>query len=275
MAEVLLRTKQAFSLIEVIISAALIFLMATVFTNAMLTAQQGGAIAGTQARGLLVAQEGLEAVRNIRDYGFSSLVDGTYGISQNAGTWALSGSNDIEDIFTRSVAIQTVDASTKQVTSTVTWQKPNGRTGSVSLSEYLIDTTQLVPEVKKLLVDISGGKVVGSANSRLTGIKIKNLGSGTITLSTTTVQWVGGAAKNIIEIDINGKAVWMQDGTAGYPPGAQPSPATVGLVPVDIANNALPINNFVFDKSVNNAYFIITFIMQDNSSTTITTPVFQ
>ncbi len=247
-------------------------LLATLFTNAILSGQEGAVISGAQTRANLVAEEGLEAVRNMRDSTFINVIDGTYGIGQVNGTWTLVGTSDIVDIYTRSVTIQTVDPSTKQVTSTVSWSKNGQRSGTVSLVTYLTDTSLLVPQIKKLQVDISGGHI--SANTRLVGIKIKNIGSTPITLSTTTVAWVGGSATTLNEIDITGGAVWSGVGP-GYPLANQPSGGSEGLLAVVISpNSAKPINNFVFNANIHGAYFIISFIMSDNSSTTITTPVF-
>ena len=258
-----------FSLIEIIISSALILLLATLFTNAILAGEEGAVTSGTRTRANLIAEEGLEAVRNMRDGAFTSLVDGTYGVVPQFGTWVLGGPSTVVDIFTRTVTIQTIDATTKQVTSTVTWPENGQRVGSVTLVNNLIDTSLLVPQAKSLQVDVSGGHI--SAGSKLQGIKIKNIGASTITLSTTTVSWVGGLANYILSIS-SGGTVWSSTGP-GYPQAQQPSGGSEGLVPIVMStHSANPINDFSFDKNINGTTFTIKFIMSDNSSTTVSLP---
>ncbi len=77
--------------------------------------------AGDRVRAVMLAEEGLEAARNIRDVGFRNLTDGTHGISLVGNQWTLSGFEDITDIYRRRIVISSVDSSTKLVTSTITW----------------------------------------------------------------------------------------------------------------------------------------------------------
>ncbi len=85
----------------------------------------------------MLAEEGLEATRNIRDTGFRNLIDGTHGIALPSYQWILSGLQDVTDIYTRQVVISPVDSSTKLVTSTVTWSPGQGQTQNTSLSSYV------------------------------------------------------------------------------------------------------------------------------------------
>ena len=260
-----------FSLIEVIISSALILLLATLFTNAILVGQEGTSISGMRARANLVAEEGLEAVRNMRDSTFLNLVNGTYGVTAVNGTWGLVGTSSMVDMFTRNITIQSVDTVTKQITSTVTWQQNSLRTGSVSLVGYLIDTSLLVPQIKSLQIDVSGGHI--SASNRLVGVKIKNVGAVALTLSTTTASWVGGSQTHLTEVDINGGTRWASVG-GYYPAGPQATGTPVGLTPIIMSpNSQTPINNYIFDGNIHGSTFTIGFTMSDNSSTTITLPL--
>ena len=259
------------SLVEVIVSAALILLLATVFIGALVSGEQGTQLSGARTRASFLAEEGLEAARNIRDQDFENLADGSYGIGQNAGSWAFVGTSDTKDSFTRTVTIQTTNTNTRLVTSNVTWQQNAQRPGSVSLSTYLTNTALLVPEVKNLQVDISGGHI--SNNTKFVGLKIKNIGSSPIRLSSTTIAWSGGAGTHFNQININGGAVWSSTGP-GYPAGDQVSSSTVGITSVLMQpNSQTPLNAINFDGSMHGAFFVIGFIMSDNSSTTITTPV--
>lgn len=134
------KNNRGFSLVEVMLSIALFALVAGAFTGAIIYGQQTAVLAGQQARAALVLEEGLEAARNIRDADFNNLQDGTFGLVVNNGAWEFSGSNDVTDIFTRTVEISpTASTSTKDILVTVTWQKGQQRTGELAASTRLGD----------------------------------------------------------------------------------------------------------------------------------------
>lgn len=133
-----LATKQpGFSLVEVILSSAVFGLLVTALVGAYLYGQESTTLAGNRARATLLAEEGLEAVRNIRDPAFVNLTDGTYGLTTTSNQWNLSGSSDTNGIFTRQVIVSSVDSKRKSVTANVTWQQNPQRTGTVSLATRL------------------------------------------------------------------------------------------------------------------------------------------
>lgn len=126
-----------FSIVEVLLAVSVLALIITGFAGAIIYGEESTAVAGSRARAIYIAEEGLEAVRNIRDAGFANLTDGTFGLSTTGNQWSLSGSSDLTDIFTRTINVSAVDADRKQVVSTVTWQQTPSRTGNVSLTTYL------------------------------------------------------------------------------------------------------------------------------------------
>ncbi len=133
-------TKQkiyGFSIVEVLLAVSILALIITTLFGGIIYGQQTTQVAGSTARASIIANEGLEAVRNIRDHAFSNLVDGTYGLAITSNTWGFSGSSDTTDTFTRSITISTIDADSKQIVSNVTWTQNQQRTGLVSLTTYL------------------------------------------------------------------------------------------------------------------------------------------
>lgn len=132
-----LRSQKGQSLIEVLIAMAVFIVgIATVgflVLDANVSTRQG--VERTQAT--LLAKEGLEAARSIRDADFDNLTAGAHGIVLSGNTWTFSGSSDLTDVFTRQITISSVDSNTKQIDSTVTWQQTTDRSGSVSLITYL------------------------------------------------------------------------------------------------------------------------------------------
>lgn len=133
------RTKQdGFSPVEVLLAATIFGFIATALIGAIIYGRGSTAASGDHARASILAQEGNEAVRNIRDASFSNLADGTYGLVQSGGVWTLSGSSDTNGIFTRQVNIASVDSSRKTITTTVSWPENNG-TVSTSVVSRLTD----------------------------------------------------------------------------------------------------------------------------------------
>lgn len=128
---------RGFSLVEVILSSAVFVLLVTALVGAYLYGQEASSLAGNRARAVMLAEEGLEAVRNIRDPAYINLSDGTHGLTTTSNQWDLSGSSDTTDIFTRQIIISSVDAKRKSVTANVTWQQNPQRTGLVSLTTRL------------------------------------------------------------------------------------------------------------------------------------------
>lgn len=129
----LINHREGFSIVEVMLAGSVFVLLVTALVGAYLYGQESTALAGNRARATLLAEEGMEATRNIRDAGFNNLTDGTHGLSVTGNEWNLFGSSDTTDIFTRIITIATVDTKRKNVTSQVTWQQNPQRNGSVTL----------------------------------------------------------------------------------------------------------------------------------------------
>ena len=153
------------SLVEAILGVALFAILIAGLAGSFVYGSGATSIAGKRARAVLVAEEGLEAVRNVRDENFTNLSDGTYGLAVVGNEWILSGSSDITDVFTRQITISSVDLNTKQLNSTVTWQQTADRAGSVSLITYLTNWLRTASgigdwynPVEEASLDISGNQ---------------------------------------------------------------------------------------------------------------------
>lgn len=136
-------SRKGFSLVEIILANAVFALLVTGLIGAYLYGQESTALAGNRGRAVLLAEEGLEAVRNIRDAGFANLTNGTYGLTRVSNQWNLSGLSDAVDIFTRQVIISSVDTKRKLITTNVTWEQNPQRNGLVSLGSRLTNWIDL------------------------------------------------------------------------------------------------------------------------------------
>lgn len=160
------KSQPGVSLVEALLAVTLFGIFLVAIGGALNAGQESAVLSGKRARAVALADEGLEAVRTIRDAGFTNLVDGTYGIVTTSNQWNFSSStSDTTDMFTRQVKIGTIDTDTKVVTSTVTWQQNLQRTGSVEAVTYLTNW-------HKLATASGGGMLVygdgGLASDRIT-----------------------------------------------------------------------------------------------------------
>lgn len=117
------KSQAGFSVVEVLLAATVFGFLVTAVAGAIIYGRASNADAGDHNRAMALAEEGLEAVRNIRDASFSNLTNSspTFGLVQSGGVWTLSGTSDTTGIFTRTVTISTVDSTRKGVTVTVSW----------------------------------------------------------------------------------------------------------------------------------------------------------
>jgi len=263
-----LYSNKGFSLVEVILSSAVFVLLVTALVGAYLYGQEATALAGNRARANMLAEEGLEAVRNIRDggSGINNLTDGTFGLSTTGNQWNLSGSSDITDIFTRQIVISAIDAKRKSVTANVTWQQNPQRTGTVSLSSRF-STWQCNDQATMLTVDTSGASLT-SANKNLVGITVAHptLGCGDIVIDKITVEWVPTTPANrrIENILINAVNVWT---------GSQPTGTLLDITNTTVTAGAAAVSTeYQFSASMNGKAFTITYTMADGSTKTVSTP---
>lgn len=134
-----MRKLKSFAIVEALLAIAVFAAIVTTSFGAYIYGMQSSAMAGMRTRATSLANEGLEATRSIRDASFASLVDGPHGLLIASNKWTLSGTMDTTDIFSRVVDIQSVDATRKKVTSTISWQQSPQRTGQVQLVTYLTD----------------------------------------------------------------------------------------------------------------------------------------
>lgn len=129
--------QRGFSAVEVLLAAAVFGVIVTAIVGALVYGRTSTANAGDRNRANMLAEEGLEAARNIRDAGYTAnLIDGTYGLVLSGGVWTLSGSSDVTGNFTRSVTVASAGTNRKTITANVSW--PQGAvTTQTSVSTLL------------------------------------------------------------------------------------------------------------------------------------------
>ncbi len=143
---------QGLSLIEVILAMMIFSVVAVMGVTTVVHTFTVNRRSEEETQSSLLAQEGVEAVRSLRNKGWANLPTGTYGLSTSGNAWSLSGTSDSNGRFVRQVQIAavgrdvsgnivtsggTLDADTMKVTSTVTWPFYTGQNETISYSTYL------------------------------------------------------------------------------------------------------------------------------------------
>lgn len=261
-----LTTNQAgFLLVEVILASSIFVLLVTAFVGAYLYGQEATALAGNRARATMLAEEGLEAARNIRDENFTNLTPGKKGMVVSGGQWIFSGAQDTTDIFTRSIDIKKVgnDDNREKVIVDVTWQQNPQRTGAVSLESRLTNW-QATNMASIFSANISGVAIDGADNTKVIGITIQNIEDIPIVVDSITTDWSGAPGGTKIEaIRIGGITVWT---------GSDGPKKTQDVTDVTLAVGASPtaIDFLDFSKNMTGATLTLTFTMSDGTASTIT-----
>ncbi len=124
---------RGFSPVEVLLAATVFGFLVVALIGAIIYGRESTAGSGDRARAVFLADEGLQAVRNIRDASFANLSDGTYGLAQTSNQWALSGTSDSSGLYTRQVTVSSAGIDRKNVTVTVSWPSGSG-TSQVSVN---------------------------------------------------------------------------------------------------------------------------------------------
>ena len=149
-----MKNRLAFSVIEVMLAAALFVIISTGVILALIGGVQANRSGSEQTVATQFAVAGLEAVRSIKNRDFALLTNTSGpGVARDVnGVWVWNASNNIMENYSRAITISSVnrdgsgnivasggvvDADTKKVTSTVTWTAGVGRNNSVILSDYL------------------------------------------------------------------------------------------------------------------------------------------
>jgi hypothetical protein len=163
------------SLFEVLLALAIFTIAVTTIAHLFLGSHYSAIHSLEKTQAILLAKEGIEAVRSIRDANFENITTTTNaGIVLVDNKWTLQNAPDKIDKFTRRIDIGEVDTGIWQVTSTVTWISPTGRQFAVSLSEYLTSWRLPTPTAGLIgwwqMEDFNGTLVLDSSDQGNHGI---------------------------------------------------------------------------------------------------------
>jgi len=186
-----MKKNNGFGLIEVIVAMGIFVIIAVTGATTVVHTLAVNRLGDEETEAYLFAQEGIEAVRSIKNQGWLTPFLGTNcasgcGLSSGGGSWAFSGSNNTLSAgggrnYTRTVTVEqaqrdgsgnivdsggTADMDLYKVTSTVNWDFTTARNNTVSLITYLTRWEKPVP---------GGGMLVYSDTSLGDGVRYKIL----------------------------------------------------------------------------------------------------
>ena len=145
-------SKNGFSLVEIVLAIAIFMILAVVGITTILQSFSVNKLSSEQLFADLYAQEGIEAIRSIKNRGWSNLAVGTYGLSSSTGVWAFSGNEDSRDKYTRQIIVSgvqrdvngnivasggVIDVDTLKIDSEVNWNFSGPRNDTVKHSTFL------------------------------------------------------------------------------------------------------------------------------------------
>lgn len=154
-----MKNQKGFSLIEIIIASSILLLIVVSIFSSYAISLSASAKNIAYLQSAFLAEEGVEALKNMRDWGFASniaaLTNGTaYRLEWQDSQWqATTSKTFIDDKFDRTFSLQavnrdeshnivtsggSVDAGTRKVTVSVSWNE-NGATTTKLMESYVSD----------------------------------------------------------------------------------------------------------------------------------------
>lgn len=148
------RGNSGFSVIEILLAAALFVIIAGGVIEVTLQGLQNNRGAQEQTQASQFLSEGFEAVRSIKQQGYANIINsaGT-GVVISGGIWTFAGTNNTFGKFTRTITVGdvnrdgsgnivasggTLDPQTKKITITVTWNAIDAvHQNTISQTQYL------------------------------------------------------------------------------------------------------------------------------------------
>ena len=142
------------SLVEFIVALGIFMIVGTGIILLVLGALQGNTNNTKRIEALFIVEEGVDAVKSVRDHNWGDLVNGEHGLTVTNGYWEFSGTSEAVGSYTRIITISdverdlagdiidvggVVDPRTKKATVLVTWLDSLLTLRSQMVSFYLHD----------------------------------------------------------------------------------------------------------------------------------------
>lgn len=161
--------RSGFGLIETIVAVGIFSIIAVTGMTTILHTYSINRLSANETEASLMAQEGIDAVRSVRNQGWNSpFLSGALthscstgcGVTTGGGYWALKSGSDTQGAYTRTILIEnvfrdgtgaivtsggTLDPDTRKVTSQVAWDFTASRNNAVEVTTYLTRFDKAIP----------------------------------------------------------------------------------------------------------------------------------
>jgi Tfp pilus assembly protein PilV len=149
------------SLVEVMIAIALFAVLGVSILGVTISAAQSSKEAAEMVSAAALQQEGMTAVRSIRNRSFAELTNGAHGTTTGSGYYALSGSSDslLGGKYTRTITVAdvyrsggltgdiagsgTLDPEAKKITLTTVWTTLTGKVQTITSDFYAFNLSAI------------------------------------------------------------------------------------------------------------------------------------
>ncbi len=139
-----LRTKQGSLLLEAIVAIAVFAIFLGGIGMSLVLGERSTLAAGDRTRAAFLAEEQLEAVRQMRTVNFSALTTGTHGVALTSTGWNFTGTSTVDDGYRSNIVISPHATDWVDVTSTVQWNFGNTRSGSIIIATSITNWRKTV-----------------------------------------------------------------------------------------------------------------------------------
>lgn len=135
------QVRGGFLLVDALLASSVLAMVLGTLVGVLLYGQAAVRAAGDRTQAVLLAEEGLEVARLLREEGgLTALAAGTFGIQrEEGGQWAFVPTQDETGVFTRRVIIESTDPTRTDVTCTVSWQSETWAGGMLSVRTRFSD----------------------------------------------------------------------------------------------------------------------------------------
>lgn len=154
----IIKNKEGLTLIEILLAVTIftIFSLGIFYLSLDTLRRDTNTVNSNEA--LFYAEEGLEAIRNMRDINYLQLSNGDHGLAYSGGIWSfVEAPERVEDFYDRTITIEdvyrdgsgnidstgagTLDPETKKVTSSLSWLQNGVIPKNITISAYISNWT--------------------------------------------------------------------------------------------------------------------------------------
>src|SRR3989338_4610341 len=116
-----LKPAKGIMLMEVIVALGVFMLVAPAVMILILGGFKGTVNSQEKLQALVLAEEGIEAVRAMREVDWTTIPAGTHGLRATGGQWEFAGTSEPLEAYHREITIIDLDSNRKEVNSKISW----------------------------------------------------------------------------------------------------------------------------------------------------------